>query len=68
MGSVKLQIKRIENDTNRQKAYELSIICNIEIALIIFSPSSRVSHFSGKKRIEDVLSRYINLLDQDRGW
>ncbi|PPS06784.1 hypothetical protein GOBAR_AA13865 [Gossypium barbadense] len=80
MGRVKLQIKRIENDTNRQvtfskrrnglikKAYELSILCDIEIALIMFSPSGRVSHFSGKKRIEDVLSRYINLPDQDRGW
>lgn len=107
MGRVKLQIKRIENDTNRQvtfskrrnglikKAYELSILCDIEIALIMFSPSGRVSHFSGKKRypllipphwftaiifmfimffcltlcrIEDVLSRYISLPDQDRGW
>ncbi|GMJ03998.1 AGAMOUS-like 66 [Hibiscus trionum] len=79
MGRVKLQIKRIENDTNRQvtfskrrsglikKAYELSILCDIEIALIMFSPSGRVSHFSGKKRIEDVLSRYIDLPDQDRG-
>ncbi|XP_022774097.1 agamous-like MADS-box protein AGL104 [Durio zibethinus] len=79
MGRVKLQIKRIENDTNRQvtfskrrnglikKAYELSILCDIDIALIMFSPSGRVSHFSGKKRIEDVLNRYINLPDQDRG-
>ncbi|XVF61685.1 hypothetical protein PTKIN_Ptkin08bG0150700 [Pterospermum kingtungense] len=79
MGRVKLQIKRIENDTNRQvtfskrrnglikKAYELSILCDIDIALIMFSPSGRVSHFSGKKRIEDVLNRYINLSDQDRG-
>ncbi|KAE8722353.1 L-ascorbate oxidase-like [Hibiscus syriacus] len=79
MGRVKLQIKRIENDTNRQvtfskrrnglikKAYELSILCDIEIALIMFSPSGRVSHFSGKKRIEDVLSRYINMPDRDRG-
>ncbi|XWS41525.1 hypothetical protein CRYUN_Cryun17cG0089100 [Craigia yunnanensis] len=79
MGRVKLQIKRIENDTNRQvtfskrrnglikKAYELSILCDIDIALVMFSPSGRVSHFSGKKRIEDVLSRYIDLPDQDRG-
>ncbi|EOX92192.1 hypothetical protein QUC31_003510 [Theobroma cacao] len=79
MGRVKLQIKRIENNTNRQvtfskrrnglikKAYELSILCDIDIALIMFSPSGRLSHFSGKRRIEDVLSRYINLPDQDRG-
>ncbi|XVE83200.1 hypothetical protein DITRI_Ditri16bG0068400 [Diplodiscus trichospermus] len=79
MGRVKLQIKRIENDTNRQvtfskrrnglikKAYELSILCDIDIALIMFSPSGRVHHFSGRRRIEDVLSRYINLPDQERG-
>ncbi|XP_010680585.2 agamous-like MADS-box protein AGL104 [Beta vulgaris subsp. vulgaris] len=79
MGRVKLQIKRIENNTNRQvtfskrrnglikKAYELSILCDIDIALIMFSPSGRLSHFSGKKRIEDVLTRYINLPDHDRG-
>ncbi|XP_057972617.1 agamous-like MADS-box protein AGL66 [Malania oleifera] len=79
MGRVKLQIKRIENTTNRQvtfskrrnglikKAYELSILCDIDIALIMFSPSDRLSHFSGKRRIEDVLTRYVNLSDHDRG-
>ncbi|PIA48044.1 hypothetical protein AQUCO_01400554v1 [Aquilegia coerulea] len=79
MGRVKLQIKRIENTTNRQvtfskrrnglikKAYELSVLCDIDIALIMFSPSGRLSHFSGKRRIEDVLTRYINLPDHDRG-
>ncbi|CAF2046306.1 unnamed protein product [Brassica rapa] len=48
MGRVKLEIKRIENTTNRQvtfskrrnrlikKAYELSILCDIDIALIMF--------------------------------
>ncbi|KAF9678833.1 hypothetical protein SADUNF_Sadunf07G0077200 [Salix dunnii] len=61
MGRVKLQIKRIENNTNRQvtfskrrnglikKAYELAILCDIDIALIMFSPSGRLSHFSGKR-------------------
>ncbi|CAL9136056.1 unnamed protein product [Musa textilis] len=79
MGRVKLQIKRIENNTNRQvtfskrrnglikKAYELSILCDIDIALIMFSPSGRLSHFSGRRRIEDVLARYVNLPDNDRG-
>lgn len=62
MGRVKLEIKRIENTTNRQvtfskrrnglikKAYELSILCDIDIALIMFSPSDRLSLFSGKTR------------------
>ncbi|XP_043697759.1 agamous-like MADS-box protein AGL104 [Telopea speciosissima] len=79
MGRVKLQIKKIENNTNRQvtfskrrnglikKAYELSILCDIDIALIMFSPSGRLSHFSGKKRIEDVFTRCINLPDHDTG-
>ncbi|KAJ8769654.1 hypothetical protein K2173_005257 [Erythroxylum novogranatense] len=78
MGRVKLQIKRIENKTNRQvtfskrrnglikKAYELAVLCDIEIALIMFSPSDRLSHFSGKTRIEDVITRYINLPEHDR--
>ncbi|KAJ8769600.1 hypothetical protein K2173_005203 [Erythroxylum novogranatense] len=78
MGRVKLQIKRIENKTNRQvtfskrrnglikKAYELAVLCDIEIALIMFSPSGRLSHFSGKTRIEDVITRYINLPEHDR--
>ncbi|KAG2711822.1 hypothetical protein I3760_04G095100 [Carya illinoinensis] len=79
MGRVKLPIKRIENNTNRQvtfskrrnglvkKAYELSILCDIDIALIMFSPSGRLTHFSGKRRIEDVFTRYINMPDHDRG-
>ncbi|XP_028756646.1 agamous-like MADS-box protein AGL104 [Neltuma alba] len=78
MGRVKLEIKRIDNTINRQvtfskrrnglikKAYELSILCDIDIALIMFSPSNRVSHFSGRRRIEDVFARYINLPDQER--
>ncbi|GAB4848665.1 hypothetical protein Ancab_003376 [Ancistrocladus abbreviatus] len=78
MGRVKLKIARIENITNRQvtfskrrnglikKAYELSILCDIDIALIMFSPSGRLSHFSGKRRIEDVLTRYISLPENDR--
>ncbi|KAF0903544.1 hypothetical protein E2562_027971 [Oryza meyeriana var. granulata] len=78
MGRVKLQIKRIENSTNRQvtfskrrnglikKAYELSVLCDIDIALLMFSPSGRLNHFSGRRRIEDVLTRYINLPESDR--
>ncbi|KAL0361005.1 UNVERIFIED_CONTAM: Agamous-like MADS-box protein [Sesamum radiatum] len=53
MGRVKLQIKKIENTTNRQvtfskrrnglikKAYELSVLCDVDVALIMFSPSGR---------------------------
>nr|CAX33871.1 M14 protein [Ceratopteris richardii] len=78
MGRVKLEIRKIENPTNRQvtyskrrnglikKAYELSVLCDIDIALIMFSPSGRLNHFSGKKRIEDVIARFANLSDHER--
>ncbi|CAN6583147.1 unnamed protein product [Malus baccata var. baccata] len=79
MGRVKLQIKRIENTTNRQvtfskrrnglikKAYELSVLCDVDVALIIFSSSGRLSLFSGNKSIEEILARYINLPANRRG-
>ncbi|GLJ18342.1 hypothetical protein SUGI_0324670 [Cryptomeria japonica] len=79
MGRVKLPIKKIENNTNKQvtfskrrngltkKAYELSVLCDIDIALIMFSPSGKLTHFSGKKSMtEDVIFRYVNLPDHER--
>ncbi|VAH95771.1 unnamed protein product [Triticum turgidum subsp. durum] len=79
MGRVKLAIKRIENNTNRhvtfskrrngliKKAYELSVLCDIDIALLMFSPSRRLCPFSGRHGVEDVLLRYLNMSDNDRG-
>jgi len=58
MGRVKLEIKKIENPTNRQvtyskrrnglikKAYELSVLCDIDLALIMFSPSGKLTQYS----------------------
>ncbi|KAL4301641.1 hypothetical protein S83_061029 [Arachis hypogaea] len=63
MGRVKLPIKKIENITNRQitfskrrnslikKAYELSVLCDVDVALITFSPSGRPALFSSSTRI-----------------
>ncbi|KAJ4912934.1 Agamous-like MADS-box protein AGL19 [Raphanus sativus] len=54
----KTEMKRIENATSRQvtfskrrngllkKAFELSVLCDAEVALIIFSPSSKLYEFS----------------------
>ncbi|KAL3527791.1 hypothetical protein ACH5RR_012447 [Cinchona calisaya] len=78
MGRVKLPISRIVNNTNRQvtfskrrngilkKAYELAVLCDIDIALIMISPSGRISFFSANKRIEDVMLQYLNLKDEER--
>ncbi|KAG8092720.1 hypothetical protein GUJ93_ZPchr0012g20753 [Zizania palustris] len=41
-------------------------VCDIDIALVMFSPSGRLIHFSGRRGIEDVLTRYINLPESDR--
>lgn len=74
MGRVKLQIKRIENTTNRQvtfskrrnglikKAYELSVLCDVDVALIMFSPSGRVSLFSGNKRSSHYISSFTSII------
>ncbi|KAJ1689761.1 hypothetical protein LUZ63_013916 [Rhynchospora breviuscula] len=78
MGRVKVAIKKIPNTTTRQvtfskrrsglikKAYELSVLCDIDVALIMFSPSGKLSHFSGRRRIEDVLIRYLKLPEQEK--
>ncbi|KAL0400819.1 UNVERIFIED_CONTAM: MADS-box protein [Sesamum latifolium] len=57
----KVQMKRIENASSRQvtfskrrngllkKAYELSVLCDAEVALIIFSQKGRLYEFSSSK-------------------
>ncbi|GER44027.1 MADS box transcription factor, partial [Striga asiatica] len=58
MGRGKVELKRIENPTNRQvtfskrrngllkKAFELSVLCEAEVALLVFSPSGKTYQFS----------------------
>lgn len=62
MGRVKLKIKRLDNTNGRQatfakrkhgimkKATELSILCDIDILLLMFSPTGKPSISSGKCR------------------
>ncbi|KAF3433063.1 hypothetical protein FNV43_RR24165 [Rhamnella rubrinervis] len=57
----KIQMRRIENVTNRQvtfskrrngllkKAYELSVLCDAEVAVIIFSQKGRLYEFSSNE-------------------
>lgn len=65
----KTQMKRIENATSRQvtfskrrngllkKAFELSVLCDAEVALIIFSPRGKLYEFSSCC-INDTIERY----------
>lgn len=71
MGRGRVELKRIENKINRQvtfskrrngllkKAYELSVLCDAEIALIIFSSRGKLSEFaSSTSGIGKTLERY----------
>eukprot|EP00252_Welwitschia_mirabilis_P003751 TRINITY_DN13811_c0_g1_i4.p1 TRINITY_DN13811_c0_g1~~TRINITY_DN13811_c0_g1_i4.p1 ORF type:complete len:385 (-),score=91.25 TRINITY_DN13811_c0_g1_i4:130-1284(-) len=79
MGRVKLAIRRLENTSNRQvtyskrrngilkKAKELSILCDIDIALIMFSPTGKPTICLGEKsNIEEIIARFAQLTPQER--
>ncbi|KAJ6877821.1 hypothetical protein NC651_030538 [Populus alba x Populus x berolinensis] len=63
MGRGKIEIKRIENTTNRQvtfckrrngllkKAYELSVLCDAEVSLIVFSSRGRLYEYANNKHL-----------------
>ncbi|CAN6569353.1 unnamed protein product [Malus baccata var. baccata] len=65
----KIEMKRIENATSRQvtfskrrngllkKAYELSVLCDAEVAVIIFSQKDRLYEFSSSD-MRETLTRY----------
>nr|QDF82829.1 SEEDSTICK-like protein 1 [Euptelea pleiosperma]QDF82830.1 SEEDSTICK-like protein 2 [Euptelea pleiosperma] len=69
MGRGRIEIKRIENTTNRQvtfckrrngllkKAYELSILCDAEVALIVFSSRGRLYEYSNNS-IKSTIEKY----------
>lgn len=69
MGRGKIEIKRIENTTNRQvtfckrrngllkKAYELSVLCDAEVALIVFSSRGRLYEYANNS-VRTTIERY----------
>ncbi|KFK35312.1 hypothetical protein AALP_AA5G267900 [Arabis alpina] len=69
MGRGRVEMKRIENKTSRQvtfskrksgllkKAYELAVLCDVEVALIIFSTSGKLYEFSNPG-IDRTIERY----------
>ncbi|XP_009379167.2 agamous-like MADS-box protein AGL11 [Pyrus x bretschneideri] len=79
MGRGKIEIKRIENTTNRQvtfckrrngllkKAYELSILCDAEVALIVFSTRGRLYEYSNNNSIRNIIERYKKACSDSTG-
>ncbi|KAK9167721.1 hypothetical protein Scep_002912 [Stephania cephalantha] len=65
----KVEIKRIENTTNRQvtfckrrngllkKAYELSVLCDAEVALVVFSTRGRLYEYCNGS-MKSMIERY----------
>ncbi|KAJ6322427.1 hypothetical protein OIU77_012301 [Salix suchowensis] len=78
MGRVKLKIKKLENSNGRQatyakrkhgimkKANELSILCDIDIILLMFSPTGKPSLCKGASSIEEVITKFAQLTPQER--
>ncbi|CAN1794360.1 Agamous-like MADS-box protein AGL30 [Linum perenne] len=78
MGRVKLKIKKLENTNGRQatygkrkhgimkKANELSILCDIPIILLMFSPTGKPALCKGKRSIEEVVTKFAQLTPQER--
>ncbi|CAL8095384.1 unnamed protein product [Prunus armeniaca] len=70
MGRGKVELKRIENKINQQvtfakrrngllkKAYELSVLCDAEVALIVFSTRGKLYEFCSGSSMEKTLERY----------
>ncbi|KAL6661862.1 hypothetical protein ACP70R_001246 [Stipagrostis hirtigluma subsp. patula] len=67
-------LRRIEDRTSRQvrfskrrsglfkKAYELSVLCDAQVALVVFSPAGRLYEFaSANSSVEKVFDRYWDL-------
>ena len=74
MGRVKLEIKRLESTGNRQgtyskrkcgilkKAKELSILCDIDILLLMFSPTGKPTMLHGEHRLTNIYQKHSQVL------
>ncbi|KAL8266271.1 hypothetical protein R6Q59_003615 [Mikania micrantha] len=70
MGRGRVQLKRIENKISRQvtfskrrtgllkKAHEISVLCDADVALIVFSTKGKLFEYSTHSSMEAILERY----------
>ncbi|CAO2834243.1 unnamed protein product [Amaranthus hypochondriacus] len=74
MGRGKIEIKRIENTTNRQvtcskrtngiikKAKEISVLCDAKVSVVIFSNNGRMHKYhTTSSTLPDILEQYQNI-------
>nr|ABG49526.1 FUL-like protein 2 [Sinofranchetia chinensis] len=70
MGRGRVQLKRIENKINRQvtfskrktgllkKAHEISVLCDADVALIVFSTKGKLYEYSTESGMDRILEKY----------
>ncbi|KAL6143645.1 hypothetical protein ACLB2K_054340 [Fragaria x ananassa] len=70
MGRGKVQLKRIENKISRQvtfskrrtglikKAHEISVLCDADVALIVFSTKGKLFEYATDSSMDAILERY----------
>nr|ACB05814.1 flower development related protein [Phyllostachys praecox] len=79
MGRGPVQLRRIENKINRQvtfskrrngllkKAHEISVLCDAEVALIVFSTKGKLYEYSSQaSNMEGILDRYQRYSFEER--
>ncbi|CAM0908954.1 unnamed protein product [Alopecurus aequalis] len=79
MGRGKIAIERIDNTTNRQvtfskrrgglmkKARELAILCDADLALIVFSSTGRLYDYASSSGMEAIIGRYQETREEHCG-
>ncbi|KAL9423646.1 hypothetical protein AB3S75_035684 [Citrus x aurantiifolia] len=77
MGRKKLQLQRIENKSRCQvtfskrrsglikKARELSVLCDVDLALVIFSSRGRLYEFCSADSLASILERYQSRIAEE---
>ncbi|KAD2805950.1 hypothetical protein R6Q59_029053 [Mikania micrantha] len=70
MGRGRVTLKRIENKINRQvtfskrragllkKSHEISVLCDADVALIVFSTKGKLCEYASNSSMERILERY----------
>ncbi|KAL6841972.1 hypothetical protein ACP4OV_028484 [Aristida adscensionis] len=78
MGRGPVQLRRIENKINRQvtfskrrngllkKAHEISVLCDAEVALIVFSTKGKLYEYSSHASMDGILERYQRYSFEER--
>ncbi|XP_076928972.1 protein VERNALIZATION 1-like [Bidens hawaiensis] len=77
MGRGKVELKRIQDKVSRQvsftkrrnglmkKAHELSVLCDVDVAVFVFSGKNRLSEFSTGDSMPEILNRYQDYKQAD---